>query len=173
MVVMEFESIHYWTTQSEHAAIDDVCSLISIWQSTSPEPCSCPRRSGCAVQQNQLRRTKLPSLRADMLECPPVRTEISGVDTQSFLQPPEDSSYYAWAQPFIRPAWYTNAVTLTLALTFEYVVVDFGTDRPIDPKTEPQRNAVLNSTGLWVVGIIRDIYNAIFRKMLYHRPTSL
>ena len=64
-------------------------------------------------------------------------------------------------------------MTLTLALTFEYVVVDFGTDRPIDPKTEPQRNAVLNSTGLWVVGIIRDIYNAIFRQMLYHRPTSL
>jgi len=72
--------------------IDDVCSLISIWQSTSPEPCSCPRRSGCAVQQNQLRRTKLPGLRDDMLECPAVRTEISGVDTRSFLQSPEDKS---------------------------------------------------------------------------------
>ena len=63
-----------------------------IWQSTSPEPCSCPRRSGCAVQQNQLRRTKLPGLRDDMLECPAVRTEISGVDTRSFLQSPEDKS---------------------------------------------------------------------------------
>jgi len=41
-------------------------------------------------------RTKLPGLRADMLECPPVRTEISGVDTRSFLQPPEDSAIHSY-----------------------------------------------------------------------------
>ena len=43
----------------------------------------------------KLRRAKLPGLRADMLEFPPVRTEISGVDTRSFLQSPEDSAIHS------------------------------------------------------------------------------
>ena len=47
------------------------------------------------TEHQKLRRTKLPGLRADMLECLAIRTQISGVDTRSFLQPPEDSAIHS------------------------------------------------------------------------------
>ena len=52
---IEYKLILFVPSSDGVVILVDVCSLISIRQSTSPEPCSCPRRPGCAVHQNQLR----------------------------------------------------------------------------------------------------------------------
>ena len=84
------------------------------------------RRSGCAVQQNQLRRTKLPGLRADMLKIAlPSKLKLAASTLDHFCSRLKTvlfiRSYYACMSAavhncVISPAWYINAVTLTLTI---------------------------------------------------------